>query len=92
MRVTRWSEMTHGSGCGYNVWGNMGCFANSIVVSGFIICNILYDMVEIFSLIRGCTHFGRTILKPHIPCVQLFSLCSWTNIFTLKLSLTQQLV
>ena len=34
----------------------MGCFQNSIVSFGFILCNILYGIVEIFSLICGCRY------------------------------------
>ena len=30
----------------YKEWGNMGCFDNLIVVFGFVLCNILYCMVE----------------------------------------------
>ena len=32
------------SGCGYKEWGNMRCFENLIVASGFV--NILYYIVE----------------------------------------------
>ncbi|RVW85144.1 hypothetical protein CK203_032913 [Vitis vinifera] len=41
---------------GYKEWGNMGCFRNPIVVSGSVLCNILYCIVESFSLIRGRRH------------------------------------
>ncbi|RVW92894.1 Flavonoid 3',5'-hydroxylase [Vitis vinifera] len=48
---------------GYKEWGNMGCFGNPIVVSGSILCNILYCIVELFSLIRGRRHaFAGTTL------------------------------
>ena len=30
----------------YKEWGNMGCFENPIVVSGSVLCNILYCIVE----------------------------------------------
>ena len=30
---------------GYKEWVNMGCFGNAIVVSGSVLCNILYCIV-----------------------------------------------
>ena len=47
-------------GYGYKEWGNMGCFENPIVVSGYVLCNIFYCIVKGFSLIHGVDpHFSR---------------------------------
>ena len=35
MGDTRWSEGACGLGCRYKEWGNMECFGNPIVESGF---------------------------------------------------------
>ena len=59
----------------------MGCFGNPIVVSSFILCNILYCIVELFSLIRGRKHGWLNHVKTsYTICVIVLSLCSWTNI------------
>ena len=63
----------------------MGCFGNPIVVSGFILCNILYCIVESFSLIRGRMHGWPNHVKTSCTvCVIILSLCSWTNIVGIK--------
>ena len=63
----------------------MGCFRNSIVVSGFIIYNILYCIVESLFLIRGCRHgWSNHVKTPCTVCVIVLSLCSWTNIVGIK--------
>ena len=63
----------------------MGCFGNPIVVSGSILCNILYCIVELFSLIRGCRHGWPNHVKTSCTvCVIVLSLCSWTNIVGIK--------
>ena len=65
----------------------MGCFGNPIVVSGSILCNILYCIVELFSLIRGCRHGWPNHVKTSCTvCVIVLSLCSWTNIVGIKAS------
>ena len=35
-----------GSRCRYKKWGNMRCFENPIVVFDFVLCNIIYGIVE----------------------------------------------
>ena len=63
----------------------MGCFENPIVVSGSILCNILYCIVELFSLVRGRKHGWLNHVKTSCTvCVIVLSLCSWTNIFGIK--------
>ena len=55
----------------------MGCFGNPIVVSGSILCNILYCIVELFSLIRGRRHGWSNHVKTSCTvCVIVLSLCS----------------
>ena len=62
---------------GYKEWGNMGCFGNLIVVSGFVLCNILYCIAESFSLIRGRRHGWSNHVKTSCTvCVIVLSLCS----------------
>ena len=62
---------------GYKEWGNMGCFGNPIVVSGSLICNILYCRVERFSLIRGRRHGWSNHVKNLCTFVLIIlSLCS----------------
>ena len=54
----------------------MGCFGNPIVVSGFILCNILYCIVKLFSLIRGRRHGWPNHVKTSCTvCVIVLSLC-----------------
>ena len=53
-----WSNETHGLGCGYKEWGNIGCSRNPIVVYSSILCNICYGIIERVSLIHGYRH-GR---------------------------------
>ena len=63
----------------------MGCFGNPIVVSGFILCNILYCIVESFSLIRGRRHGWPNHVKTSCTvCVIVLSLCYWSNIVGIK--------
>ena len=65
----------------------MGCFGNPIIVSGSILCNILYCIVELFSLIRGHRHGWPNHVKTSCTvCVIVLSLCSWTNIVGIKAS------
>ena len=55
----------------------MGCFGNPIVVFDFVICNILYCIVESFSLIRERRHGWPNHVKTScIVCVIVLSLCS----------------
>ena len=70
---------------GYKEWGNMGCFRNPIVVSGSVLYNILYCIMESFSLIRGRRHGWSNHIKTScIICVIVLSLCSLTNIVGIK--------
>ena len=63
----------------------MWCFGNPIVVSGSILYNILYCIVELFSLIRGRKHGWPNHIKTSCTvCVIVLSLCSWTNIVGIK--------
>ena len=63
----------------------MGCFRNPIVVSGSVLCNILYCIVESFSLIRGRRYGWPNHVKTSCTvCVFVLSLCSWTNIVGIK--------
>ena len=55
----------------------MGCFGNPIVVSGSVLCNILYCIVESLSLIRGRRHGWPNHVKTSCTvCVIVLSLCS----------------
>ena len=55
----------------------MGCFGNPIVVFGFVICNILYCIVESFFLIRGCRHSWLNHVKTLCTiCVIVLFACS----------------
>ena len=55
----------------------MGCFGNPIVVSGSVLCNILYGIVEIFSLIHGCRLSWLNHVKTLCTLVLIIlSLCS----------------
>ena len=55
----------------------MGCFGNPIVVSSPILCNILYCIMELFSLIRGRRHGWPNHVKTSCSvCVIVLSLCS----------------
>ena len=57
------------------------------------ITNYLYDIVEWFSPIHECKYGKLNHVKTSCLCVWIIlSLCSWINMFTLKLLLTQQLV
>ena len=80
-RIEMWGRIGHtwqskeacGSGCGYKEWENMGHLRNLIAVSGFFICNILYEIVEWFSLIHGCRHGWSNHVKIScIVCVDYF--------------------
>ena len=63
----------------------MGCFGNPIVVSSFVLCNILYCIVESFSLIRGRRHGWPNHVKTSCTvCVIVLSLCSCSNIVGIK--------
>ena len=62
----------------------MGCFGNPIVVFGYVLCNILYYIVESFSLIRWCRHGWPHIKTSCTVCVIVLSLYSWTNIVDIK--------
>ena len=63
----------------------MGCFGNPIVVYGSILCYILYCIVELFSLIRGCRHGWPNHVKTSCTvCVIVLSLCSGINIVCIK--------
>ena len=85
---TRWIEMWARGlmvRYGYKEWGNVGCFGNPIVVSGSVLCNILYCIVKSFSLIRGRRHGWPNHVKTSCTvCVIVLSLCSWTNIVGIK--------
>ena len=68
MGGTRWSKRARSKVW----WGNMGYFENPIIIFGSVLCNILYCIVKLFSLIRVGRHVGmvgRTTLKPHVPYV-----------------------
>ena len=55
----------------------MGCFRNPIVVSGSVLCNILYCIVESFSLIHGRRHGWLNHVKTLCTVyVIVLSLCS----------------
>ena len=55
----------------------MECFRNQIVVSGSVLCNILYCIVESLSLIRGRRHGWPNHVKTSCTvCVIVLSLCS----------------
>ena len=59
----------------------MGCFGSLIVVSSSILCNVLYYIVEWFSLSRGRRHGWPNHVKTLCTvCVIVLSLCSWSNI------------
>ena len=59
----------------------MECFRNPIVVFGSVLYNILYCIMELFSLIRGRKHGWLNHVKTsYTICVIVLSLCSWTNI------------
>ena len=63
----------------------MGCFGNPIVVSGFVLYNILYCIVESLSLIRGGRHGWPNHVKTSCTvCVIVLSLCSRTNIVGIR--------
>ena len=63
----------------------MGCFENPIVVSGSVLCNILYCIVELLSLIRGRRHGWPNHVKTSCTvCVIVLSLCFLTNIVGIK--------
>ena len=71
---TRWIEERR-------VWiqgmGKHVMFREPIVVFGSILCNILYCIVESFSLIRGRRHGWSNHVKTScIVCVIVLSLCS----------------
>ena len=84
-RDTWWSEGACGSSYRYKKGGNMGYFGNPIVISGFVLCNILYCIVESFFLIRGRRHDWPNHVKTSCTvCVIILSLCSWTNIVGIK--------
>ena len=54
----------------------MGCFGNPIIVFGSILCNILYCIVELFSLIRGRRHgWPNHVKTSYTVCVIVLSLC-----------------
>ena len=89
---TRWSERA----CS-RIWiqgvGNMGCFGNPIIVSGSVLYNILYCIVELFSLIRRRRHGWSKNVKPHVSYVWLFYLYVLElTLLASKFSLTLQLV
>ena len=70
---------------GYKEWGNMRCFGNPIVVTGSVLGNILYCIVESFSLIHGRKHGWPNHVKTSCTvCVIVLSLCSQTNIVGIK--------
>ena len=51
----------------------------------YFLCNILYCIVESFSLIRGRRHGWQNHIKTLCTvCVIVLSLCSWTNIVSIK--------
>ena len=47
---------THSLMCKYKEWGNMRCFENPIIVSGFVLFNILYGIMKRLCIICGCRH------------------------------------
>ena len=63
----------------------MGCFGNPIVVSSYVLYNILYCIVKSLSLICGHRHGWSNHVKTSCTvCVIVLSLCSWTNIVSVK--------
>ena len=63
----------------------MRCFGNPIIVSGFIICNILYCIVESVSLIRWCRHGWPNHVKTSCTvCVIFFIFVFLNNIVDIK--------
>lgn len=69
MRDTQWIEKVHDSSCGCKEWGDMGYAESLIVVFSFVLCNILYGIVEWFSFIHGYRLLGTLdyfILVPWI--------------------------
>lgn len=43
------TDRARGSSCAYKEWGNKKCFGNPIIISDFVSCNVLYDIVKRFS-------------------------------------------
>ena len=41
---------------GYKEWGNIGCFGIPIVISGYVLYNILYVIAKRLFLICGYSH------------------------------------
>ena len=75
----------------YKEWGNMRCFRNPIVVSGFVLYNILYCMVESFSLIRGRMHGWPNHVKTSCTVFVIVYLCVLElTLLASKLSLAYQ--
>ena len=66
----------HGSRWRNKKQRNMRYFGNLIVVSNPVIYNILHKIVKWFSY--GCRYVCQTILKPHLPLCEGFTLCSKT--------------
>ena len=55
----------------------MRCLGNPIVVTGSVLYNILYCIVELLSLIRGRRHGWPNYVKTLCTvCVIVLSLCS----------------
>ena len=77
----------------------MGCFENPIVVSGYILCNVLILSSVIFSIVYWNNSLssvdvgmvGRTTLKPRVSFVLIIlSLCSLLMMIASKLPPSQQ--
>ena len=63
----------------------MGCCGNPKVVSDSVLYNILYCIVESFSLIHGRRHgWPNHVKTSYTICVIVLSLCSLTNIVGIK--------
>ena len=55
----------------------MRCFENPIIVFGYVLCNILYCIMESLSLIRGRRHGWPNHVKTSCTVyVIVLSLCS----------------
>lgn len=52
----RWSEGAYDSSCEYRKRKNIKYFKNLIIIFGFVLDNVFYDMIKIFSFICKCGH------------------------------------
>lgn len=59
----------------------MRCFGNPIIMSGFIIYNILFSIVKKFSVIHGCRHNWLNHVKS--SCSFVFIVLSFYSLYNI---------